>query len=198
MKKILLDAKAIKELLEKFKTQGYDRIDTPGGTDKDGRHYSGVFVFDYDEESKKIGFVGVPYASKHFLTEKGKQSSNHTKQDNETPKETARREVFEETGLKVDNLDDLIEVFQFSVPDNLPGRPEGSVHTKYYFVVDARKCSGELHTFEGENPIDAETMAPEIFVGSQFELIFNKKKREPLQKAFEYIRGLSYELYQAL
>jgi ADP-ribose pyrophosphatase YjhB (NUDIX family) len=198
MKKILLDAFAIQTLLKAFKDAGYDRIHISGGTSKDGAHYAGIIVYKYDKELKRFVFVGLPYDSLFYKREaNGDKVAGHTKKDNELPKETAQRELFEETGLKVDDLRDLVEVYRKEIDDN---RPEfkGQKHMKYYYMINIDKCSGELSSFEGENPIDGETLAPELFIKEEFMKILFKGHQLPLQKTFEKLKLISLEYYYAL
>ncbi|MBK5215930.1 MAG: NUDIX hydrolase [Candidatus Pacebacteria bacterium] len=133
-------------------SNGFDRIHLPGGTSIDGNFYSGVVVADYDEETKEIYFLGVPYCSSfHFKGEGG-----HNKKTGETPETAAVRELLEETGIQI-KKDSLDLVFEKDILDNRSGRV-GKFHTKYFYLVT--KFTGNLFTFEGENPMDGETAAP--------------------------------------
>ncbi len=171
----------IKQMLSYLKEKGYDRIHISGGTSADGSHYGGVIGYLYDRPTKQFYFVGLPYNSTYHKS--GDFDSSHTKRPGESPEETAKREFFEETGLKVE-IADLVPIFDFSINDNRPER-EGKQHHKYYFMVDIEKCSGELYTFEGANPIDGETAAPILMPADLFALSLFGGHKRAFQKAIE-------------
>ncbi len=197
MKKIFMDPQEIQELLKGFKNEGYDRIHTSGGTSLEGGHYGGVFVYFYGKESKTISFVGLPYDSDYYKHEKNKEKQHgHTKKPNETPRQTGARELFEETGLKV-NPDDLIEIHYNERSDNRPDH-KGEMHRQHFYVVNMDKCTGELSSFEGANPIDGETMAPVMVVASEFSKILFGGHKIALAKTMDIIRAISFDYYNAL
>lgn len=168
----------IKQMLSYLKENGYDRVHISGGTSLDGSHYGGIIGYEYDVETKEFYFVGLPYNSTFH---RHGDDSSHTKKPGESPKDTAIREFFEETGLKA-KPEDLIEVLSYSVKDNRTGM-EGKKHEKHFFIVDIKKCSGELASFEGPNPIDGETAAPILIPAQLFaELLFGGHQ-QALQKA---------------
>lgn len=99
-------------LIRQFRLQGFNQIRTSGGSSYDEEYYSAVFIPQYDEESKQVFFLGLPYNSSFY---KDNESNGHTKKEGESPTETARREVLEETGLLVEESD-LKLVYYSSVP----------------------------------------------------------------------------------
>lgn len=182
----------IRQMLPHLKDQGYDRIVISGGTSLDLEHYSGVIGYEYDHSSKEFFFVGLPYNSKYHLEN---DESSNTKKPGETPIATGIREFFEETGLKA-KPEDLVPILNYSIKDKRPGM-ENKLHHKNFYMIDIKKCSGELYTFEGPNPIDGETAAPILMPASLFyEVLFGGHK-QALDKAIEKLsinREYAYSL----
>lgn len=193
MKKILKDPGEIQDLLKVYKAEGYSRIHLPGGTSKEGDHYAGVIAYYYDKSSKQFAFVGMPYDPNFH--KRDSNSEGHKKKLKETPEQTAFRELFEESGLKA-KLDDFIMVNYEERKDNRPGR-EGNVHRKYFFMIDIDKCTGELSSFEGPNQIDGETLAPLLFVKSEFHKVIFPGHQVALLKAIEKLKAISLDFYEA-
>jgi ADP-ribose pyrophosphatase YjhB (NUDIX family) len=188
------DSEAIKEKLQAFKNEGYDRIHISGGTSKEGSHYCGLIGYCYDEVDQKLYFIGLPYRSIQHMGEDS-QKDDHTKKAGETKEQTAVREFFEETGLKV-KPEDLILVYDYEINDNREGM-KGQKHSKYFFLIDIEKCSGELHSFEGANPIDPETMAPILLEGSLFLQVLFVKHKSAVKRGIEKILSVSMAHYNA-
>jgi len=179
----------IKRKISNYEKQGYDRIHIPGGTSKDGEHYSGVFLYHFDKKSKEILFLGVPYSSKFYLEHK---SNGHTKRSGETPKETARREVLEETGLFIEE-GDLDLVLQYHIPNRID---KTKTHQKNFYCTN--KYSGTLYSFEGPNPIDGETSSPLWIPYNLFRKVLFGGHQQALQLAVRRLRNLSADYYYAL
>ncbi len=187
------DLAIIKEKLEGYKNDGYDRIHISGGTSKDGEHYTGIIGYYFDLQTKKIYFVGLPYKSKFHINE---DKNGHTKRYGETPLETVIREFFEETGFIV-QPEDLVLLYSFEIDDNRSER-KGMKHTKYFYLVDIKKCAGTLFDFEGPNPIDGETAAPVLIPARLFTEVVFKGHLVAVNKAIEKLRAVSMEYYNAL
>ncbi len=182
------------ELLDTIKdlqTKGYDRIQLPGGTSKDGSYCSSGIIPVFNEKNRKMYFIGVPYNSKYH--ENGEQNG-HTKKYGETIKTTLLREIFEETGLSIDE-DDLVylEKSHKVVTDRYDKTKE---HHKHYFVVP--KFTGHLHDFKGPNPIDGETAAPLLIPVKMFNNVLFTGHMTPLQDSINVISGIKTEYAFAL
>lgn len=178
------DLNIIKQQLEEFKNAGYNRICIPGGTSKDGDHYSGAVIPYWDVITKLLWIVGVPYDSQYYKTN---DENGHTKKSGEHPIETVIREVTEETALSIDPRDLVKLDCSFSIPDNRVKVTENKMHAKNFYL--AEKFSGNLFNFNGPkpNPIDGETSSPIMLPASMFlKVVFH-----PHQKAAkEAIRRL--------
>lgn len=184
----------IKQMIACLKEKGYDRVHTSGGTSLDGSHYAGIIGYDYDNSTKEFSFVGLPYNSIYHRSH-DEDESNHTKRAGETPMDTAIREFFEETGLKA-KPEDLVSILDYSIKDNRPGK-EGQKHHKHFYMVNIKKCSGELASFEGPNPIDGETAAPILMPASLFSELLFIGHQQAFKKAVEKLsenRDYAYSL----
>jgi len=175
--------------IEELKLQGFDQVRIPGGSSKDESHYSGVFIFQYDQESKQVYFLGVPYNSNHW---KDNGSNGHTKKLNETYKETGCREVFEETGYNLEESD-LTLILECSVNDR---KDKTKKHKKNFYACDV--FTGNLHNFTGANLIDKETAAPIWIPVSIFMEVIYKGHSLALSKTVDYLKNSTLELYDAL
>lgn len=158
----ILSNEELKAKLAEFQSQGFNQVKLPGGTSKDGFHYSGLVFFFYNKDNKTTYFLGLPYNSNYHKN----GENNDTKKYGESPKDTARREAMEETGLMVE-ISDLKEMP--GVKKVLPGKIEGTTHSKIFFLVE--KFSGTAFQFLGSNPIDAETGAPMWFQAKFFKQV---------------------------
>jgi hypothetical protein len=147
-----IENEAILNKIGMLHAQGFDRIHNAGGTTKDGLYYVGGPIYRYNLETKNIEFLGVPYNSNFYTN----SESGHNKRAGESPEDAFIREVLEETGLQI-NPDSFKELYRKEIPDNRPGKA-GKFHTKIYYFVN--EFTGNLFTFDGPNPIDAETAAP--------------------------------------
>jgi ADP-ribose pyrophosphatase YjhB (NUDIX family) len=172
-----------------LKHQGFDEIRIPGGSSKDESHYAGIFIYQYEKETKEIYFLGVPYNSSHW---KENDSNGHTKRPNETPSETACRETFEETGLHVVE-EDLILVLNYGIPDR---KDKTKTHTKNFYACDL--FTGNLHNFSGANLIDKETAAPLWFPLSIYKEVLYKGHQKALIETINFLKNKTLELYDAL
>ncbi len=189
----LLFSNTILEKILELKEEGYDRINTPGGTSKDGNDYSGIIGYHWSTIFNKFYFVGVPYNSTFYKTQ---QKNDDRKAANETPIDTACREFFEETGKKIDNPGDLIYLYSKDVPDKRP-EMQGKMHRKHFYMINIDKCSGELHTFEGANPIDGETAAPILMPVDLFQKVLFGGHQDAYKKACEKLsedREIAFQL----
>lgn len=184
-----LDNESILLKIQELKLQGFDQIRIPGGSSKDESHYSGVFVYEYDPESKQVYFLGVPYNSIHW---KDNGSNGHTKKIDEIATETACREVFEETGLNTEEQD-LTLVSDCFVPNK---KDKTKKHIKNFYVCSI--FTGNLHNFTGANLIDKETAAPVWIPVSIFIKILYKGHQAALNDTINYLKNRTLELYDAL
>jgi len=176
-------------LIRQFRLQGFNQIRTSGGSSYDEEYYSAVFIPQYDKESKQVFFLGLPYNSSFYKDE----SNGHTKKEGESPTETARREVLEETGLLVEESD-LKLVYYSSVPNR---KDVTKKHTKYFYLVDNFK--GTLYDFSDKpNPIDNETSTPIWIPANLFREILFEGHQKALRKTTEELRQRSVEYYYAL
>ncbi len=180
----------IEEKLALLKTQGYDRIHIPGGTSKDGTHYSGVIIPAYDPSLRKMYFVGVPYDSNFH---KSGDDNNTNKKLGEHAIETAIREVIEETGLSVlpEDLEKLDA--SYSITDN---RDVTKKHYKNYYL--ATKVTGNLFAFSGPNPIDGETAAPVLIPVELFVKVIFGGHKKALESAIQKLLSLNGDYAFAL
>lgn len=176
--------------IEEFRSLGFDEIRIPGGSSLGEEHYSGVFLFVCDEASKKLFFLGVPYNSSYFKNGSG---NSHTKKAGETPAETARRELFEETGLLVEEKD-LNLSYSYSVQDR---HDKKKLHTKYFFLT--KEFQGTLSDFAiRPNPIDNETASPLWIPASLFKDLLYRGHQAAFKKACDFLKLESADLYYAL
>ena len=162
---------AILKRLADMKLLGYDRIHIPGGTSKDGGHYSGVIIPAYDDKSKTVYFCGLPYDSNFH---KRNDENGHTKKAGESAMDTAIREVTEETALSIEPEDLIkLEKSSYDVPDK---NNIGARHYKNFYWT--RKATGHLFSFPAANPIDGETAAPimipaDLFLSKENGVFYN-------------------------
>jgi ADP-ribose pyrophosphatase YjhB (NUDIX family) len=190
------DESVIEERIKSFRNQGFDRINIPGGTSKDGSHYSGAVIPAYDPERKKMYFVGLPYNS---LFHKEGDENGHTKKAGEKPLETLIREVIEETGLTI--FPEYIETLDasYNIPDKRDPEPDPKKkkrHYKYFYF--APKFAGSLFAFEGANPIDGETAAPLLIPAHLFVKVVFPGHLAAVREVIEKLKGISPEYYYAL
>lgn len=120
--------KDFQKLIDDLKENGYDSLHLPGGKSFDGKHSSFVVVWVSDFITKDVYLMTVPYRSSFHLEEKHKDSKKR-----ETATETAKRELFEETGLVVESKDLFLfhEVQKF---DNRR-RSRRAFHFQYFFSL---------------------------------------------------------------
>ena len=109
-------------------SEGYDSLHLPGGKSLNGKHSSFVVVWVSDFITKDVYLMTVPYRSSFHLNERLKGSNKK-----ETPTETAKRELLEETGLVVGSKDLFLfhEVQKF---DNRR-RSRRAFHYQYFFSL---------------------------------------------------------------
>lgn len=176
--------------INKLKTLGYDQIRTPGGSELKEVHYSGVFLYTYNIEKKQFFFLGVPYDSDFYLNHK---SNGHTKKEDESPTQTARREVYEETGLLVDE-GDLDLILSYSVKHRTD---ETKLHQKFFYMTS--KFNGTLSNFlDQPNPIDNETSTPIWMSAKLFKKVLYYGHQQAFKRAVEMLRLVNAEYYYAL
>jgi len=175
--------------IRELRNQGFDQIRIPGGSSKDESHYSGIFIYEYDPESKQVFFSSVPYNSNHW---KQNDSNGHTKKLNETALETGCREAFEETGLHIEE-EDLVLILNYSIPDR---KDNTKTHTKNFYACD--NFTGNLHNFTGANLIDKETAAPLWLPLAIFKEVLYKGHQSALSDTINYLKNRTLELYDAL
>lgn len=186
----ILNRAQVEETLKFLKTMGYTEIRFPGGTDKNYNHFSGVIIYKYKPELKKMFFLIVPYNPDFYKT----QSENRSrKPDQENPEDTAVREVFEETGLVVpqDNLIEVEEARFIGKKNSGTGR-----HTKYWFL--ANEFTGIPAKFEAGNLIEAETASPFWIEGSILKDNLSKKHMMAFEKGINYLASKDKNLCMAL
>lgn len=177
-------------LIRQFRLQDFDQIRTSGGSSYDEEYYSAVFIAQHDKQSKQVFFLGLPYNSSFY---KDNESNGHTKKDGESPTETARREVLEETGLLIEESD-LKLVYYSSVSNR---KDVTKKHTKYFYLVDNFK--GTLYDFSDKpNPIDNETSTPIWIPASLFREVLFEGHQKAFRKAIEELRQVNVEYYYAL
>ncbi|MDQ5971580.1 MAG: Nudix hydrolase protein [Patescibacteria group bacterium] len=179
------------ELAEKLKDleeQGFDKIHLPGGSSWDNSFCSSVIIPVYHHESKDVYFVGVPYNSSY------EQSNGNNKKANETPEETALREVMEETGIR-GYASDLIFLknSSHSVPDRFD---TSKTHYKNYFLL--KTFTGIIFDFEGANHIDPGVAAPLLFPSRYFKEILFKNHQIALKEAVDVLMGEHIDYCYAL
>jgi hypothetical protein len=191
MSKFVENFEDVLSKINMLKDLGYTEIRSPGGTDLSGSYYSGVFICSYDKVSKQFFFLGIGYDPTFF---KRNERDVHTKSREEDPRKTGYREIFEETGLIV-NEDDLDLVWSYQIPDR---RNTSKMHTRYFYFTE--KYSGNLHSFEIEraNPISAETSKPLWIPAKIFKQVLFKGHQEAFRYVIERLKGVSAEYYYAL
>lgn len=170
----------LNEDLSLLSTMGYTEIRFPGGTDKNGDHYSGVVIYKYDQTNKKVYFLVVPYDPE---SHKKNPDQISRKPRYETPLGTAIREIFEETALTV-KLKDFTELkdIRHSVKKHYSKHQQ---HLKYFFIT--AKYTGTLPKFEGGNPIDPETASPLWIEGKDLSKIICRKHYLAFQAGLKYL-----------
>lgn len=175
--------------MEELKLQGFDQIRIAGGSSKDESHYSGIFLYQYNVESKQVYFLGVPYNSSHW---KKNDSNSHTKRLDETALETGCREAFEETGLHIEE-EDLMLVLSYSIQDR---KDKSRLHIKNFYTCD--QFTGNLHNFAGANLIDKETAAPLWLPLVIFKEVLYAGHQKALDDTIFFLKNSTLELYDAL
>jgi ADP-ribose pyrophosphatase YjhB (NUDIX family) len=176
--------------IAEFFTRGFDQMRILGGTSLNEEHYGGVFFVYYDKATKKMYFLAVPYNSSFH---KGNDSNGHTKKQGATPKETTRREGFEEGGL-LSEEQHLIEVYSYSVPNR---RDRTKIHSKHFYY--AEEFSGTLSDFGYEpNPIDGETSTPLWLSAKLFKKVLYGGHQEAFKAVVEHLMAMNLEYYYAL
>ena len=186
---ITSDELAFSEIKE-FARVGFLEIRISGGSSKDESHYSGVFLYFYDKESKKMYFLCVTYDPMFY---KKHDTNGHTKKIGETKKETARRELYEETGLLVEE-EDLELALTYSIKDR---RDETKTHTKCFYFTD--KYSGTLSDFGyTPNPIDGETSTPFWLPAKVFKKVLYVGHQQAFKAVMEHLMAMNLEYYYAL
>lgn len=174
--------------LDELHTQGFDRLQLPGGTSLDGTFaVLGVLT---RWEMNDLWILLNPYDSGFHR----KNHSSHNKRAGESKEDAFKREILEETGYQVLPENSTL-IYEKEVPDNRSGKL-GAVHTKYFYLVT--EFTGTAFTFEGPNPIDGETAAP-IWIPASLavKLIFGGHSKA-LQNAFEYLCGIDKKYAIAL
>jgi len=185
-----LDVESLLLKIKEFRSLGFDEIRIPGGSSLGEEHYSGVFIFACDHTKKQLFFLGVPYNSSFY---KNGNNSNHTKKAGELPTETARRELFEETGLLVEE-GDLNLVFSYSIPDR---HDKMKMHHKNFYLTN--KFLGTLSDFDTRpNPIDNETGSPLWIPASLFKGLLYKGHQQAFQSVCDSLKLESADFYYAL
>lgn len=162
-------------LVKKYDSLGFTGFNLPGGTSREGGHYSGGVIYRFNDK-KQVEILVLPYDGKV------KDPVETSKQENEKPMQTLIRELLEETLLQVTPKDvELVEAATVV----LPARPPKKEHTKYCYLVHSFK--GEPGNFDdqdnGRNPIDPETGTPFWVSVDVFEEIIFPTHRMPLGKA---------------
>lgn len=193
---IFLSNEKILSKIDQLKLIGYDQVRLPGGTSKDGSFYSGVVLLKYDPVNKSIFFLAVPYDSHYHRT--GGEGNNNKRSD-ETPLETASRELFEETGVSVSEKD-IFLFFSKDIPDNRPWKPKDSIHNRFFYVTD-KFNEKNFFQFEGPNPINAETAAPIWIPAELFMKVIYYGHLDALKEAVNYLssnRVYAYALMNLL
>ena len=176
------------EKLEELKEEGFDIVHLPGGSSWDNSFCSSVIVPVYNKDTKEMYFVGVPYDS-HYT-----DSNGNNKKANETPEETALRELQEECGIYGYQADLVyLPKSSYDVPDNTDADKR---HYKHYFLL--KNFQGSLIEFEGHNRIDYGIAAPLLFPASFFKEVLFKKQYPPLKEAVEILMAESPEYCYAL
>ncbi len=177
-------------VLERLKLMGYTEIRFPGGTDKNYDHYSGVVIYKYNPEKKKVYFLCVPYNPIFYKTQKEDRNRKPTE---EGPRRTAIREVYEETGLII-SRDDLVELTgaKFAGKKHVG---DGD-HIKYFFIIE--KYTGIPAQFEGGNLIEAETASPLWIEGSVLAEVISKKHKKAFSEAVRNLAGKDRDLCMAM
>ncbi len=190
MENNVLTKSQFEETFNFLKTMGYSEIRFPGGTDKNYDHFSGVIIYQYNSEKKKVFFLVVPYNSDFF---KSHEEDRSRKPQKETYKKTAVREVYEETGLIV-SQDHLIELpeARFVAKKNVGT----GTHTKNWFITN--NFSGHPAKFEAGNLIEAETASPMWVEGTILKEFLSRKHKIAFEKGVNYLASKDRELCMAM
>ncbi len=105
-----------------------------------GKYIKGVFIVTYARDGGKIYFLLLH----RILHWKGWEFPKGGTEGGETEKETIRRELKEETGLKAENIIDLNLKGRFRYKKQLPDRP-GVIGMEWkLFAVEVRKAKVRL------------------------------------------------------
>lgn len=190
---IFMSDKEIMNYIMEIRNVGFDQIRLPGGTDKNFNHYSGIVVFRKNPENKETYFLGVPYNSNFYKTQKEDRSR---KVEGESVLQTARRELFEETGLVVEE-EDLKEIPSARFVGKKYNKEGDRIdHIKYFFLCP--KVSGNLAEFgHAGNPIEGETGSPIWIPGKLFKQVLSLKHQNAFNKALE-LMAQDKDLYLAI
>lgn len=174
----------VQEKIDERKEQGFTSLRFPGGTSKDGMFYSGVIIHKYDEETKKIYFLCVPYDEKWHRT----HPNGHNKRFGEKPEETATREIQEETDMHI-SIEDLELITKKTVEDTaLENKGTGKTHIQYFYLLKNIPSNYHAPEYEGRNSIDEETTAPIWIPAKLFIEVIFKKHLDVVAMAFKQLR----------
>lgn len=170
----------LNESLSLLRDMGYTEIRFPGGTHKNGDHYSGVVIYKYDPTNKKVYFLVVPYDPESY---KKNPDQIRRKPIYETPVGTAIREVYEETALSIKS-EDLVELenIRYSVQKH---RSKDQQHIKHFFIT--KEYTGTPAQFQGGNPIEAETASPLWIEGEELNKVVCKQHQRPFREALNHL-----------
>lgn len=163
--KVFRNAKLLDEEIARLREDGFDSLHLPGGRSKNGKHSAFVAMWFYDDITKDKYLLVVPYKSLFHKTE-----VNDISNEIETIKETAVREVEEETGIKI-HISSLISVKH----KGLEGK-RYSEHYKYFFVYNDLK----------ENQIPKEFLETSGEISSPF-LITKRLVKKRLFRGHHYV-----------
>lgn len=187
--KIITDPKLLKNRIDYVKNQTsnqgetFNQIRFVAGTSSDGLYAAIIVIVFFDKDTLQFYFVVVPYNSKSRF--------NKTKDRviGETSRSLARKEVYEETKLQI-NEKDLVRLYADPCKNTVQ---EGFTHTKYAYLIDGDKVAGNLDdfAFSKANPADInghpETGMPVVIPASLISEYLFAKHTKPLMEAIKSI-----------
>ena len=178
--------------IENLQKKKFDQIKFPGGTSKDGSHYSGVIAYFFD--GKKVHFLVLPYNRRYHFHGIPKEAV-HTKKEGETPIETACREFLEETGLSLDPAAlTEVEAARVFIPQGYTEQGTRRLdHTKRFFVC---RITAMPETMTPHAP-DMETSDPVLIEAGVLLKVIFKNHLNPLEEAVSML-SMEKDLCEAL
>lgn len=100
-------------------------------------HFAGAIVWKFEDGVLYFLVFAYTYRGTDQLKFPGGCGGAGTEYPNDTPQDSLRRELNHETGLRLDSMDGVTLVNEFTPQHN----PE---HTKYFYLVEYASCAGNL------------------------------------------------------